>query len=103
MDPEKVVKYGYAIKTEIITENTIWEVPGNAAVEKGVAVRIFGGGGGAGFGQGGSIYGVIAGGGGGWMNNAIFNNLQKYEKIIINIGPGGNNSNTGGSTFYGSY
>lgn len=103
MDPEKVVKYGYVIKTEIITENTIWEVPGNAAVEKGVSVRIFGGGGGARHGLNG------CGGGGGYMNNAILS-LRKYEKIIINIGQGGNllsgpggYSNSGGTTVFGGY
>lgn len=103
MDPEKVVKYGYIIKTEIITENTIWEVPGNAAVEKGVAVRIFGGGGGARSGVNG------CGGGGGYMNNAILN-LRKYEKITINIGQGGallygpaGYSNSGGTTIFGGY
>lgn len=103
MDPEKVVKYGYVIKTEIITENTIWEVPGNAVVEKGIAVRIFGGGGGARVGVNG------CGGGGGYMNNAILH-LRKYEKIPINIGQGGNKltgpggySNSGGTTVFGGY
>ena len=86
-------KNGIHIKTECIIENTIWEVPGNCLIDRGIAVRIFGGGGAMNSG---------GGGGGGWMNNAIFNNLIKYEQIQIVIGNGGSYS-AGGTTFFGKY
>ena len=93
VDPKLIPRYGKVLKTEIITENTIWEVPGTCMVEEGVSVRIFGGGG------GGSSYG---GGGGGWMNNTILKNLNSYQKIVINIGNGGI-GNAGGTTTFGTY
>ena len=94
-----VVRTKEKLVTEIITSNTVWEVPGNSFPEKGISVRIFGGGG------AGSYEG--AGGGGGYMNNAIFNNLNKYDKVFITIGIGGgpnvSEASTGGTTSFGEY
>ena len=77
-------------KTEIIIQNKSWEVPNNCNVSRGISVRIFGGG----------ARGLC--GGSGWMNNAIFTNLQKGQHIEINIGEG-SNSGAGGTTFFGNY
>ena len=92
---DSVVRTKWRYKTELIIQNTIWEVPVNADVSKGISVRIFGGGG------KGSEY---TGGGGGYMNNAILS-LNHGDKVLINIGIGGGYSSslTGGTTTFGSY
>lgn len=91
VDPKLIPRYEETLKTELITVDTYWEVPKKALVEKGISVRIFG--------CGASVGGYDTyGGGGGWMNNAIFNNLQRGQTIKISIG-----MNNGASTFFGSY
>ena len=103
---------GWKYKTEIITQNSIWEVPDTIDLSRGVSVRIFGGGGGG---------TSSTGGGGGYMNNAILNNLEIGQRIQINIGTGGiydnkhiyfnnysdytsiNPDTVGGTTFFGNY
>lgn len=96
------VKVKEIYKTEIITENTIWNVP-KINKSKGVSVRIFGGGGG-----GYAHANNMSGGGGGNMNNAIFTNLSEGQSVIINIGDGGygavsgSSGGSGGTTTFGS-
>lgn len=94
VDPKLIPRYSKVLKTEIITENTIWEVPGTCMVEEGVSVRIFGGGAGLGGGHGGAS---------GLMNNTILKNLNSYQRIVINIGIGGIGNNTGGTSTFGNY
>lgn len=93
VDPKLIPRYSKVLKTEIITENTIWEVPGTCIVEEGISVRIFGGGGGGSYSYG---------GGGGYMNNAILN-LNTRDRININIGDGGKVEKDGGTTTFGNY
>ena len=97
VDPKLIPRYGKVLKTEIITENTIWEVPGTCIVEEGVSVRIFGGGGCSTSGYG---------GGGGCMNNILIDNLSIGMQVPITIGDGvksDDSSLNGGTTFFGSY
>ena len=91
---ESVVRSKWKFITDIITTTQDWEVPDSADISKGISVRIFGAGG------GGSYW---YGGGGGWMNNGIFTNLSKSEKIHITIGTGGLAGSAGGISSFGSY
>lgn len=86
----------------MIIENTQWRVP--KAKGQKFSVRLFGGGGYGGVGQG-----RWGGGGGGHMNNAVLT-IPEGENIQINIGLGGgadfwdkNSTDAGGTTFFGSY
>ena len=96
--------------TELIVENTEWEVP-EGAVDNKFEVRIFGGGGGSicgsAWGSGDRDKWTASGGGSGMMNNAIFTNLIPGQKISIKIGQGGisnySNPSDGGTTTFGTY
>ena len=96
------------LRTEIITENTIWSPPAKVKDNK-FYVRIFGGGGSGGQVSGNNSNTAYCGGGGGYMNNAEVN--IPYGSIVhINIGLGGGliNSNgnaisNGGTTTFGNY
>lgn len=85
---------GWKYKTEIITQNSIWEVPDAIDLSRGVSVRIFGGGGG-GFND--------SGGGGGYMNNDVFDNFEIGQRIKIIIADGGNIGKSGGTSYFGNY
>lgn len=94
--------------TEIITENTIWNIP--EAINNEFNVRIFGGGGGfnyysmtssSGYSSGPYAYG----GYGGWMNNALLK-INTLGTVKITIGSGGTgpySPTSGGTTSFGGY
>ena len=86
-------KYKYMTFCDIINQNGIYEVPPDVKGQE-FEVLVFGGGG------GGNTYG--GGGGGGNMNSGIFQ-LGAGSKIQVNIGDGGTNANSGGTTIFGSY
>lgn len=98
-------QYREILKTKIITNNEIWEVP-KINSSKGVSVRLFGGGGG-GSTDGSNLYG----GGGGNMVNTIFTNISEGMSISIIIGEKGLGSTAspdtwakaGGTSAFGSY
>ena len=98
----------WALKTELITQNTIWNVP--EAKNNEFSVRIFGGGGSGGFKGNDSNFNYYFGGGSGWMNNAVLS-LNQGSQIIINIGTGGSTyeyfgyrqGQSGGTTIFGNY
>lgn len=77
---------GWKYKTEIITQNSIWEVPDTIDLSRGVSVRIFGGGGG-GYGDGGDggNDGLWGGGGGryGGRGGTGICVIQYYAKSIL--------------------
>lgn len=89
---------GGTLKTEIITESTLWSVP--KAKDQLFSVRIFGGGGGGSLGHEswGFDYNRIfgCGGCGGHMNNGMLT-LIPGEEISITIGRGGNGGRNNGT------
>ena len=80
------------LQTELITNTRVWQMPGGI-VNNTIHVRIFGGGGGGNY---------AGGGGGGWMNNADIT-IIPGENVIITIGDGGTQNNSGGTTSFGRY
>ena len=105
---DSVVRTRWKYITKIVTANEVWEVP-EIDTSKGVSVRIFGGG--AGGLRTNSGYGMH-GGSSGWMNNAIFTNLNIGDKIPIIIGTGGVgyigyttdiSGHVGGTSSFGKY
>ena len=94
----------YELVTEFIEENCTFKAP-YGVLNNRYDVRIFGGGGGASWGNG--TNGYVCGGGGGWMNNGIFE-IPSGESIPITIGAGGiwssmSRATSGGTTTFGTY
>lgn len=80
--------------TRIFTSNDTFVFPGNV-VNNEIHVLCYGGGGGSGIKAG--------GGGGGWLNYMILNNIASQTLININIGKGGVNYGSGGTTKFGNF
>lgn len=87
-------KVEYKLTTDILTANAAYRVP-SYDTNKGMSIRIFGGGAGE--------YGSGCGGGGGWMNNGIFTNIPIGSSVSVVIGSGGTNGSAGGTSSFGSY
>lgn len=95
-------------KTEYITSNQLWTMPGNI-VNNRIYVWIFGGGGGSWAANSEDTYnGYSVGGGGGWMNNGEFT-ITPGTVVRIELGEGGyqisstTNPHSGGTTTFGTY
>ena len=95
-------------KTEYITSNQLWTMPGNI-VNNRIYVWIFGGGGGSWATNADDTYnGYSVGGGGGWMNNGEFT-ITPGTVVHIELGEGGyqisstTNPHSGGTTTFGTY
>ena len=94
--------------TEVIENNTTWVVPAGI-IDNVITVRLFGGGG------GGHVVNYtdlitshggftnICAGGGGYMNYAELNSKQLGSSVRITIGRGGNPSNSGETTSFGTF
>ena len=79
--------------TEVITDNRLYTVP-STIKNYNIRVRLFGGGGGG--------YSGGGGGGSGYMNYAVLE-LAPGSQVQINIGDGGRQGATGGTSTFGGY